>query len=187
MCDPSRHEQKHKAQPTSSFLVIYPSRWSFSFTLEPLHWSSSWQWQPCTAGRFFQILLWTELANFAQFFCKMYLLYMWRSGKICLVWFEGILPPRCTTSYVTSSMTTMTTTSYLMRSMTTSSSTFYLICFMTTSSSTSSFPSLMSSMRCKSKKPRKVHQKKNKKNWGGSCPPGKCTVFGVVNIRIWGW
>merc|ERR1712240_401692 len=35
-----------------------------------------------------------------------------------------------------------------------------------TSSSTSSFPSLMSSMSCKSKKPRKVHQK-NKKEIGG--------------------
>ena len=68
-------------------------------------------------------------------------------------------------SSVTSSMTTMTTTSYLM-------------CFMTTSSSTFSFPSLMSSMSCKSKKPIKVRQKKEQKWGGGSCPPGKCTVIG---------
>ena len=76
-------------------LVSYPSRWSFSFTLGPLHWSSSWQWQPSIAGcRLFQTLLWTQLADFAQFFCKMYLLYMWRSRKICLVWFGGVLPPK---------------------------------------------------------------------------------------------
>ena len=75
-----------------------------------------------------------------------------------------------------------------------SSCTFYLMCSMTTSSSTSSFPSLMSSMSCKSKKPRKVRQKKKKKIGGGSCPPGKCLVFGggkcpnlgVVNVRILG-
>ena len=81
-----------------------------------------------------------------------------------------------------------------MCSMTTSSRTFYLMCSMTTSSSTSSFPSLMSSMSCKSKKPRKVRQKKKKKIGGGSCPPGKCLVFGggkcpnlgVVNVRILG-
>ena len=29
-----------------SMLVSYPTRWSFSFILGPLHWSSSWQWQP---------------------------------------------------------------------------------------------------------------------------------------------
>ena len=57
---------------------------------------------------------------------------------------------------------------------------------MTTSSSTSSFPSLLSSLSCKSKKPRKVSQKKI---GGGSCPPGKCTVanvriLGVVNVRL---
>ena len=76
-------------------LVSYPSRWSFFFILGPLHWSSSWQWQPCIAGcRFFQTLLWTELADFAQFFCKMCLLYMWRSRKICLVWFGSVLPPQ---------------------------------------------------------------------------------------------
>ena len=35
-------------------LVSYQSRWSFSFILGLLHWSSSWQWQPCIAGcRFF--------------------------------------------------------------------------------------------------------------------------------------
>ena len=58
-----------------------------------------------------------------------------------------------------------------------------------------SFPTLMSSMRCKSKKPRKVRQKKKKnKIGGGSCPPGKCTVFGggkcpnlgQANVRILG-
>merc|ERR1712240_774556 len=43
------------------------------------------------------------------------------------------------------------------------SRTFYLICSMTTSSSTSSFPSLMSSMSCQSKRPRKMRQKKKKK------------------------
>ena len=61
----------------------------------------------------------------------------------------------------------------------------------TTMSSTSY---LMSSMSCKSKKPRKVRQKKKKKIGGGSCPPGKCLVFGggkcpnlgVVNVRILG-
>ena len=45
-----------------------------------------------------------------------------------------------------------------------------------------------------SKKPRKVRQKKKKKIGVGSCPPGKCTVFGggkcpnlgVINVRIWG-
>ena len=77
-----------------SYLVSDPSRWSFSFLLGPLHWSSSWQWQPCIAGcRFFQTLLWTELADFAQFFCKMYLSYMWPSRKTCLVWFGWVLPP----------------------------------------------------------------------------------------------
>ena len=29
-----------------NILVSYPTRWSFSFILGPLHWSSSWQWQP---------------------------------------------------------------------------------------------------------------------------------------------
>ena len=65
------------------------------------------------------------------------------------------------------------------------------MCSMTTLSSTCSFPSLMSSMSCKSKSPRKVRQKKRGKIGGGSCPPGKCTVFGggkcqnlgVVNVR----
>ena len=92
------------------------------------------------------------------------------------------------------SMTSSSSTSYLMCSMTTLSRTLYLMCSMTTSSSTSSFPSLMSSMSCKSKKPRKVRQKKKKKIGGGSCPPGKCLVFGggkcpnlgVVNVRILG-
>ena len=28
-------------------VVSYPTRCSFSFILGPLHWSSSWQWQPC--------------------------------------------------------------------------------------------------------------------------------------------
>ena len=37
-----------------------------------------------------------------------------------------------------------------------------------------------------SKKPRKVRQKKKKKLGFGSCPPGKCTVWGLVNVRIWG-
>ena len=75
-------------------LVSYPTRWSFSFILGPLHWSSSWQWQPSIAGcRLFQTLLWTQLADFAQFFCKMYLLYMWPRRKTCLVWFGGVLPP----------------------------------------------------------------------------------------------
>ena len=79
---------------SSLSLVSYPSRWSFSFILGPLHWSSSWQWQPSMAGcRLFQTLLWTQLADFAQFFCKMYLLYMWPSRKTCLVWFGGVLPP----------------------------------------------------------------------------------------------
>ena len=54
------------------------------------------------------------------------------------------------------SMTSSSSTSYLMCSMTTLSRTLYLMCSMTTSSSTSSFPSLMSSMSCKSKKPRKA-------------------------------
>ena len=81
-------------------------------------------------------------------------------------------------SSVTSSMTTMTTTSYLMCFMTTSSTTLYLMRSMTTSSSTFSFPSLMSSMSCKSKKPIIVRQKKEHKWGGGSCPPGKCTDFG---------
>ena len=77
-----------------SMLVSYPTRWSFSFILGPLHWSSSWQWQPSIAGcRLFQTLLWTQLADFAQFFCKMYLLYMWPSRKTCLVWFGWVLPP----------------------------------------------------------------------------------------------
>ena len=36
-----------------------------------MHWSSSWQWQPCRAVcRLFQTLLWTELADFAQFFLQ---------------------------------------------------------------------------------------------------------------------
>ena len=75
-------------------VVSYQSRWSFSFILGPLHWSSSWQWRHCIAGcRSFQTLLWTELADFAKFLCKMYLLYMWRSRKTCLVWFGGGLPP----------------------------------------------------------------------------------------------
>ena len=75
-------------------LVSYPTRWSFSFILGPLHWSSSWQWQPSIAGcRLFQTLLWTQLADFAQFFCKMYLLYMWPSRKNCLVWFGWVLHP----------------------------------------------------------------------------------------------
>ena len=51
----------------------------------------------------------------------------------------------------------------------------------------------MSSMSYKSKKPRKISQKR-KKIGGGSCPPGKCTVLGggkcpnlgVVNVRILG-
>ena len=74
-------------------VVSYPTRWSFSFILGPLNWSSSWQWQPSIAGcRLFQTLLWTQLADFAQFFCKMYLLYMWQSRKTCLVWFGGVLP-----------------------------------------------------------------------------------------------
>ena len=38
----------------------------------------------------------------------------------------------------------------------------------------SSFPSLMSSMSCNSKKTRKVCHKKKKKIGGGSCPPGSC-------------
>ena len=76
------------------YVVSFPTRWSFSFILGPLHWSSSWQWQPSIAGcRLFQTLLWTQLANFAQFFCKMYLLYMWPSRKTCLVWFGWVLPP----------------------------------------------------------------------------------------------
>ena len=91
-------------------------------------------------------------------------------------------------------MTTMITTSYLMCSMTTSSRTFYLMCSMNTSSSTSFFPSLMSSMSCKWKKPREMRQKKKKKIGGGRCPPGKCTVFGggkypnlrVAKVRIFG-
>ena len=48
-------------------------------------------------------------------------------------------------------------------------------------------PSLMSSMSCKSKKPRKISQKKKEKIGGGSCPPGKCFFLGVGNVRIWGW
>ena len=92
------------------------------------------------------------------------------------------------------SMTSSSSTSYLMCSMTTLSRTLYLMCSMTTSSSTSSFPSLMSSMSCKSKKPRKVRQKKKKKIGGGSCPPGKCFFLGggkcpnlgVGNVRILG-
>merc|ERR1711928_12271 len=38
----------------------------------------------------------------------------------------------------------------------------YLMCSITTSSSTSSFPSLLSSMSCKSKRPRKVRKKEKK-------------------------
>ena len=41
-------------------------------------------------------------------------------------------------------------------------------------------------MSCNLKKPRKVRQKTRKKIGGGSCPPGKCTFFGVVNVRILG-
>ena len=63
---------------------------------------------------------------------------------------------------------------------------------LTTSSSTSSFPSSLSS--CKSKKPRKVRQKKKENMGGGNCPPGKCTFFGdgkypnlgVANVRYMG-
>ena len=56
-------------------LVSHPGRWSFSLLLGPLHWSSSRQWQPCIAGcKLFPILLWTKLADFAQFVCKIYLL-----------------------------------------------------------------------------------------------------------------
>ena len=52
----------------------------------------------------------------------------------------------------------------------------------------------MSSMSCKSKKPRKISQKKKEKIGGGSCPPGKCFFLGggkcpnlgVVNVRILG-
>jgi len=45
------------------------TRWSFSFILGPLHWSFSWQWQPCIAVcGLVMTLLWTELADFAQFF-----------------------------------------------------------------------------------------------------------------------
>ena len=52
-------------------VVSYQSRWSFSFILGPLHWSSSWQWRHCIAGcRSFQTLLWAELADFAQFFLQ---------------------------------------------------------------------------------------------------------------------
>merc|ERR1712012_445042 len=65
---------------------------------------------------------------------------------------------------------------------------------MTTSSSTSSFPSLLSSMSCKSKKPRKVRQKTEKKNWGWQLfswqmfffGGGNCLNSGVVNVRILG-
>ena len=70
-----------------------------------------------------------------------------------------------------------------MCSMTSSSSTFYLMCSMTTSSSTSSFPSLMSPMSCKLKKPRKVRQKKI---GCGSCPPGKCFFWGWEMSEFWG-
>ena len=43
----------------------------FSFALGPMHWSSSWQWQPCLAVcRLFRTLTWTELANFGFFFLK---------------------------------------------------------------------------------------------------------------------
>ena len=81
-------------QASRACLVSHPSRWSFSFILGPLHWSSSWHRQPSIAGcRLFQTLLWTQLADFAQFFCKMYLLYMWPSRKTCLVWFGWVLPP----------------------------------------------------------------------------------------------
>ena len=58
----------------------------------------------------------------------------------------------------------------------------FIIYSMTTSSSTSSFPSLMSSISCKSKKPRNVRQKKEEKIGGGSCPPGKCFFLGVGNV-----
>ena len=96
--------------------------------------------------------------------------------------------------YLMCSMTSSSSTSYLMCSMTTLSRTLYLMCSMTTSSSTSSFPSLMSSMSCKSKKPRKVRQKKKKKNWGWQLSSwqmfffggGKCPNLGVVNVRILG-
>ena len=95
--------------------------------------------------------------------------------------------------YLMCSMTSSSSTSYLMCSMTTLSRTLYLMCSMTTSSSTSSFPSLMSSMSCKSKKPRKVRQKKKKK-WGWQLSSwqmfffggGKCLNLGVVNVRILG-
>jgi len=49
-------------------------------------------------------------------------------------------------------------------------------------------------MSCKSKKPRKVRQKKKKKNWGWQLSSwqmfffggGKCPNLGVVNVRILG-
>ena len=76
------------------------------------------------------------------------------------------------------SMTSVSSTSYLMSSMTTLSRTLYL----------------MSSMSCKSKKPRKVRQKKEKKKWGWQLSSwqifffggGKCPNLGVVNVRILG-
>ena len=77
-------------------------------------------------------------------------------------------------------MTSSSSTSYLMCSMTTLSRTLYLMCSMATSSSTSSFPSLMSSMSCKSKKPKKSAPKKEEKNWGWQLSSWQMFFF-------WGW
>ena len=82
------------------------------------------------------------------------------------------------------SMTSSSSTSYLMCSMTTLSRTLYLMCSMTTSSSASSFPSLMSSISCKSKKPKKVHQKKNKKMGVAVVLLANVRFLGLVKVRL---
>lgn len=74
-------------------LDSHPTRWSFSFILGPLHWSFSWQWQPCIAVcGLFRTLLWTELADFAQFLQNVSFIYVMKP-QICLMWFwRGFTP-----------------------------------------------------------------------------------------------
>ena len=74
-------------------LIIYSARWSFSFILGPLHWSSNWQWQPCIAScRLFWTLLWTVLADFVKKICKTYLLYSDEASKFVWCGLEGFTP-----------------------------------------------------------------------------------------------
>ena len=68
----------------------------FSFALGPMHWSSSWQWQPCLAVcRLFRTLTWTELANFGFFFLKnvSFIPVTKPQNLCCMVW-RYFTPPK---------------------------------------------------------------------------------------------